>query len=287
MRRSWSKLFMKWIIQIKLLSCSCCLHCRDRSNCLLVYASWDSSSDLTCFLKVYSIFFVIFPIWQHLHPLNSPFKQELECEFLRRRGAYLDSQVAEILPSNMTASQPSASTYTALSKYLDMMRLTLFEIVTQFRAVFGDASSNVRIFSTFEHFWKYFFHQNFAFRIHRVMCFMCGCFLASTTSSLCWSSTNFYFKSIVFLLAHMACHRHVPSLHEGAYLSNLLEQAMHCGSSLGRIGLDFRGSHIWSYLWACHHLNSIRFFFFLRIIVWRFRAPSLHHVGPSNSNLAH
>jgi hypothetical protein len=47
----------------------------------------------------------------------------------------------------MTASQPSASTYTALSKYLDMMRLTLFEIVTQFRAVFGDASSNVRNYS--------------------------------------------------------------------------------------------------------------------------------------------
>jgi hypothetical protein len=36
--------------------------------------------------------------------------------------------------------------------------------------------------------------------------------------------------------------RMLPRISEGSVLANILEEAMYCGLSLGRVGVDFRGT---------------------------------------------
>lgn len=113
---------------------------------------------------------------------------------------------------------PTASAYTLVSKLLDLNRVSLFEVVTQFRAVFGGGTPN----ST-------------------------GLTLTSvTTAAVATASTvdqaalDAWLVDRVQLLVD-ALDQLLTAIVEGSYLFSLLEQSLHCGASLGRIGIDFRG----------------------------------------------
>ncbi len=111
---------------------------------------------------------------------------EVRVRFLLCRTVWLESSLAKV-PAD------------AHDRIVDAHRAHLFEIVTQYRAIFADEAGGAQA----------------------------GLILGT------WAAERV--RVVVAVIRAM-----LPSLTSAAALSSLLEQCMYCGSSLARVGLDFR-----------------------------------------------
>eukprot|EP00808_Paulinella_micropora_P012663 g19120.t1 len=131
----------------------------------------------------------------HLRRLQSFSEQELRERFLGSRDAFLSSLLSAL---HTTTTSP----YDHLSKYLDLCRLHIFDIVTQYRAVFVDDTSAVVEEKQED----------------------------DKGLLYCWTA-----RRVALLLEELR-----TQLPHATFTSNLLQQAMYCGLSLVRVGADFR-----------------------------------------------
>eukprot|EP01104_Vermistella_antarctica_P014689 TRINITY_DN4675_c0_g2_i1.p1 TRINITY_DN4675_c0_g2~~TRINITY_DN4675_c0_g2_i1.p1 ORF type:complete len:644 (-),score=165.62 TRINITY_DN4675_c0_g2_i1:780-2711(-) len=124
---------------------------------------------------------------------------ELRINFLRSRDAWLQTVIAGI---------PTANAYTYLSKLIDYSRAHLFDIITQYRAIFADETSqqDMDLASSVADGGVLY-----GWAVRKV-----SSFLDVLDSTL-------------------------PCVSEGAAIGNILDQCMYYGMSLGRVGVDFRG----------------------------------------------
>ena len=151
----------------------------------------------------------------YLRRLDGYDEPTLRQQFLTSRDGFLDGLTAGLISgapaaasssssSSVSASSAALSPYEAVSRYLDCSRVHVFDIVTQYRAIFVDDSSGSEEERSDD--------GGLLFRwIHH---------------------------RIAVLLSALA--EHLPQVTEGSYLYNLLEQSLYCGSSLSRVGVDFR-----------------------------------------------
>eukprot|EP00457_Paulinella_chromatophora_P004266 gb/GEZN01004278.1/.p1 GENE.gb/GEZN01004278.1/~~gb/GEZN01004278.1/.p1 ORF type:complete len:609 (+),score=118.66 gb/GEZN01004278.1/:98-1924(+) len=131
----------------------------------------------------------------HLRRLQVFSEQEMRERFLGSRDAFLSSLLVAL---QATASSP----YDYLSKYLDLCRLHIFDMVTQYRAVFLDDTSAVAEEKQED----------------------------DKGLLYCWTA-----RRVALLLDELRAH-----LPQATFTANLLQQAMYCGVSLVRVGADFR-----------------------------------------------
>lgn len=129
--------------------------------------------------------------------------------FLRRVGLYTEAEMRicflqsrDLWLQSIVDSIPTANAYTFLNKLTDTSRAHLFDIITQYRAIFTDnpSSSAAVCESNMMHSWL----------VHRIE------------------------KYLDCLRAFL------PRVTDGGSISSLLDQAMYLGMSLGRVGADFR-----------------------------------------------
>eukprot|EP01094_Clydonella_sp_ATCC50884_P025672 TRINITY_DN6852_c0_g1_i1.p1 TRINITY_DN6852_c0_g1~~TRINITY_DN6852_c0_g1_i1.p1 ORF type:complete len:549 (-),score=163.46 TRINITY_DN6852_c0_g1_i1:219-1865(-) len=129
--------------------------------------------------------------------------------FLRRLGLYSEAEMRvcflqsrDLWLQSIVDSIPTANAYTFLNKLTDTSRAHLFDIITQYRAIFTDnpSASSPICDANMLHSWL----------VHRIQ------------------------KYLDCLKAFL------PRVTDGGSLSNLLDQAMYLGMSLGRVGADFR-----------------------------------------------
>eukprot|EP00249_Psilotum_nudum_P015381 c25296_g1_i1 orf=382-2169(-) len=121
-------------------------------------------------------------------------EHEMRLQFLRCRDSWLAGIIDDLDQKNH---------YEYLKRMADCHRVHLFDVVTQYRAIFADDTSVNE--DNFDGGLVY------SWAMHRI------------TSHLA------VLQSLL------------PKINEGVSLAILLEQCMYCGMSLGRVGLDFRG----------------------------------------------
>ena len=153
-------------------------------------------------------------IVSYLRRLDGYDEATLRQQFLTCREQYLHNLQASIGSGTSTGSGSSgggsggsggvASGYEYLSKFLDGQRVHLFDIVTQYRAIFVDdtvAADEER----------------------------------SDDGGLLY---RWIHHRVSILLDTLA--KQLPGITEGSYIYNLIEQCSYCGASLARVGIDFR-----------------------------------------------
>eukprot|EP00250_Pteridium_aquilinum_P014225 c21857_g1_i4 orf=485-2197(+) len=121
-------------------------------------------------------------------------EHEMRLQFLRCR----DTWLAGIL-DDLDQGNP----YDYLKRIADCHRVHLFDVVTQYRAIFTDDTSGNEE--------KYDGGLLYSWAMHRI---------------------TLHLAVLQALL---------PKISDGMSLATLLEQCMYCGMSLGRVGMDFRG----------------------------------------------
>ena len=119
----------------------------------------------------------------------------LRQQFLSSRDEYVEGLIRAL----------QGAGYDYATKCLDVVRVQLFDIVTQYRAIFVDDTS-----TTAEEE-----RQDDGGLLYR------------------WIQHR-----VALLLAMLG--QHLPLITEGSYIYNLLEQCVYCGTSLSRVGVDFR-----------------------------------------------
>ena len=152
----------------------------------------------------------------YLRQLDLYSESQLRISFLKSRDFYLLSQIDQISTQNA---------YTYLSKYIDLTRSNLFDIITQYRAIFSDNSLTSSSSSSSD------LKQSFS------------------NSNAANSAKNQFVESEILLswmtnkMANLIeqLENHLPKIHDGSSIFNLLDQSMYLGLSLSRVGLDFRG----------------------------------------------
>jgi hypothetical protein len=145
----------------------------------------------------------------YLKRLGNYTEHELRVSFLRSRDAWL---------TGVLAALPHDTAYGYLSRLADTARLHMFEIVTQYRAIFstgagGGAVTNAAAAASADG----------------------GDSSERGTTALLHSwlvqRTTFFLNAL---------RRDLPQITDGASLASLLDQCMYFGLSLGRVGADFR-----------------------------------------------
>jgi hypothetical protein len=126
----------------------------------------------------------------YLRRMQNIREPELASCFLKQRNAYLESCL-----SNIHETDPSLF----LRHYIDITRECLFDIVTNFNAIFSESGDP---------------------EIANILSSYCTCRINAFTAAL---SKNLHHDSV--LISH---------------IQSIMNQAMYFGSSLARIGLDFR-----------------------------------------------
>ncbi|KAL5715814.1 conserved oligomeric Golgi complex component [Ranunculus cassubicifolius] len=119
---------------------------------------------------------------------------EMRLQFLRCREAWLASILDDLDQRNV---------YDYLKRMVDCYRMHLFDVVSQYRAIFADDTSRNEE--------NYDGGLLFSWAMHQITC---------------------HLKTLKIML---------PKITEGGSLSNIVEQCMYCAMSLGWVGLDFRG----------------------------------------------
>lgn len=160
-------------------------------------------------------------IFTYLRRMRGSDQEELRLLFLQARATWLDSLVADLgSPTTASARSPrlpqKRSVYEYLSAYLDLNRMHLFEIITQFRAIFGGSSSSTVISGSAET------HKDSKRG-------------PTDDNALLYVWGRERARRIVNTLQ-----LHLEHVEEGDLLANVLEQSMYCGASLCRVGLDLR-----------------------------------------------
>ncbi|KAL2629029.1 hypothetical protein R1flu_013715 [Riccia fluitans] len=121
-------------------------------------------------------------------------EHEMRLQFLRCREAWLSGIIDDLDRSNP---------YEYLKRMADYHKVHLFDVVTQYRAIFADETSGNEENSDGGLLYSWAMHR---------------------------------------ITTHLAVLQEVlPRVTEGVSLAIILEQSMYCGMSLGRVGLDFRG----------------------------------------------
>ncbi|KAL3687047.1 hypothetical protein R1sor_013356 [Riccia sorocarpa] len=121
-------------------------------------------------------------------------EHEMRLQFLRCREAWLAGIIDDLDRSNP---------YEYLKRMADCHKVHLFDVVTQYRAIFADDTSGNEENSDGGLLYSWAMHR---------------------------------------ITTHLAVLQEVlPRITEGVSLALILEQSMYCGMSLGRVGLDFRG----------------------------------------------
>ena len=142
-------------------------------------------------------------IVSYLRRLDGYDEATLRQQFLTCREQYLHTLQSSI-GSGSGSGGGAVGGYAYLSKFLDGQRVHLFDIVTQYRAIFVDdtvAADEER----------------------------------SDDGGLLY---RWIHHRVSVLLDTLAAH--LPSITEGSYIYNLIEQCSYCGASLSRVGIDFR-----------------------------------------------
>lgn len=116
----------------------------------------------------------------------------------------MNSQFGSVSDSEAKKMSTSEA-YRFLSNFLHKSRVFVFEIITQYRAIFVEYSDEDDTKITHN-------EPNPLFK-----------FASNWASSLLYE-----FKRLL------------PQIKEGSSLSNILQESMHCGHSLSRVGVDFR-----------------------------------------------
>ncbi|KAH7437594.1 hypothetical protein KP509_05G079700 [Ceratopteris richardii] len=119
---------------------------------------------------------------------------EMRLQFLRCRDTWLAGILDDLDQGN---------TYDYLKRIADCHRVHIFDVVTQYRAIFTDDTSGNEE--------KYDGGLLYSWAMHRIT-------------------------------LHLAVlHALLPKISDGMSLATILEQCMYCGMSLGRVGMDLRG----------------------------------------------
>ena len=142
-------------------------------------------------------------IVSYLRRLDGYDEATLRQQFLTCREQYLHTLQSSIGGGSGSGSGMVGG-YEYLSKFLDGQRVHLFDIVTQYRAIFVDdtvASDEER----------------------------------SDDGGLLYRWIHHRVSIILDTLTQQ-----LPSITEGSYIYNLIEQCSYCGASLARVGIDFR-----------------------------------------------
>ena len=148
-------------------------------------------------------------IVSYLRRLDGYDEATLRQQFLTCREQYLYTLQASIAGGGSSggvggSGGGAVGGYEYLSKFLDGQRVHLFDIVTQYRAIFVDdtvAADEER----------------------------------SDDGGLLY---RWIHHRVSILLDTLA--KQLPSITEGSYIYNLIEQCSYCGASLARVGIDFR-----------------------------------------------
>jgi hypothetical protein len=143
----------------------------------------------------------------YLKRLGNYTEHELRVSFLRSRDAWL---------TGVLAALPHDTAYGYLSRLADTARLHMFEIVTQYRAIFSTGAGGGAAAGA-------------------VAAADGGDSSERGTTALLHSwlvqRTTFFLNAL---------RRDLPQITDGASLASLLDQCMYFGLSLGRVGADFR-----------------------------------------------
>lgn len=144
-----------------------------------------------------------------LRRLGKHTDSELRFTFLQCRDAFLQSAVDKATRGGDAAGRGAGTlgAYAVLCKFTDLIRMHMFEIVTQYRAIFLDFNSAQEDSE------------------------------ASGDGGLMYAWANHRLSHYLDALAHG-----LPHLKEGSQIVSVLEKAMYGGAYLGREGLDFRGA---------------------------------------------
>ncbi|KAJ7561079.1 hypothetical protein O6H91_03G013000 [Diphasiastrum complanatum] len=121
-------------------------------------------------------------------------EHEMRLQFLRCREAWLMGIITDLDQGNP---------YEYLKRLADCHRIHLFDVVTQYRAIFADDTTDRE---------------------------------ENSDGGLLYSWAMHRISSYLEILQEL-----LPKITEGVSLAIILEQCMYCGMSLGRVGLDFRG----------------------------------------------
>lgn len=121
-------------------------------------------------------------------------EHEMRLQFLRCRDTWLAGIIDDLDQGNP---------YDYLKRMADCHKIHLFDVVTQYRAIFSDDTSGNEE--------NYDGGLLYSWAMHRI---------------------TLYLAVLQALL---------PKISEGVSLAILLEQCLYCGMSLGRVGMDFRG----------------------------------------------
>ena len=135
---------------------------------------------------------------------------------LRRTGRHTDGDLRSIfldcrdlwLQSAIEDAQRVGSAYQQLCKVTDVLRMNMFEIVTQYRAMFLDVTAALEDVPE-----------------------------ASGDGGLLYAWAN---RRILTFVAYLEAN--LGHIQEASQLSSILEKVMYCGAYLGREGLDFRAA---------------------------------------------
>jgi len=127
---------------------------------------------------------------------------ELRQQFLQCRDSWLQASIDD----SRGAAASSSGSYAHLCKFTDLIRMHMFEIVTQYRAIFLDFNS---------------LQED----------------KASEDGGLLYAWAHARLSHYLSVLC-----KGLPNLKEGNQIASVLDKAMYCGAYLGREGLDFRGS---------------------------------------------
>ena len=145
----------------------------------------------------------------HLRRLGAFTEAQLRMHFLQSRNYWLDAQLAAI---------PQTSAYTYLAKLTDHYRVHMFELITQYRAIFADDSSASTT------------------ALPGLAPPVSATAAGSASGDLLNSWVVQKMKSFLSILESVIVH-----VDDGASLAQIMEQTMYCASSLGRVGVDFGG----------------------------------------------
>ena len=134
-------------------------------------------------------------VTSYLRRLEGYDEATLRQQFLSSRDEYVAGLLRAV----------QGSGYEFAAKYLDIVRVQLFDIVTQYRAIFVDDTSTTAEEERNDDgglLYRWIHHR------------------------------------VALLIAMLA--QQLPAISEGSYIYNLLEQCVYCGTSLARVGVDFR-----------------------------------------------